>query len=629
GSKYVELGATVSDPNDPKLKVSIDSSAVKTNVTGSYSVEYNAVDPAGNHAVQVIRTVDVVDTSISNAKITITIKTLSVSPVSGATYTISPNPKTGFGSLTITDGGADDEDGLANGAIEISHVHKGKYVITQMNIPPGFRSLLKSTITNVHSSSLNKIVNFHVLPTSTDLTQLPSQSIQSPSLNNKTFNSWTSSSFSAKLIDNDNSSVIINNVEQTPQLIIAGSGNSSAINSSLISEQSVLLNASFAPLTSGSKIVNTIGLENYSLPNSTNVVAIIPTIVTHVNTTSGYIAATPPISGVIPGQEMIIPVADPLIPSFGGLKEITVQSSTVQQPVEVNNTNWFVAEVENAIPFALTSNGINSAPVLFINIQHPFEENQTAFNWSNASNLAVPPTLTIIVSKTNSSSVLNDAQDCPIIIPYTLVSNSWTTFGVNETSSKSISVSQCEITIESQHLSKFAFSLQHLSSLTSSVGLSGTGAASSGSDNHPSTSNFASAISSPNNTTPSIPTGVTTTAISSNQIRVSWTASPGATTYNIYRATSQTGPFTMIGSTAATSYTNGGLSAGTTYYYKISTANNTDTPTQSSLASATSTYTVKPVTPSTSTSVTKPVTPSTSTSVTKSTSKSSTNTLRK
>jgi hypothetical protein len=64
GTSYTELGATVADANDAGLVVTIDSSEVNTGLVGAYSVTYDAVDPAGNHAVQVTRTVNVVDTSV-------------------------------------------------------------------------------------------------------------------------------------------------------------------------------------------------------------------------------------------------------------------------------------------------------------------------------------------------------------------------------------------------------------------------------------------------------------------------------------------------------------------------------------------------------------------------------------
>ena len=86
-------------------------------------------------------------------------------------------------------------------------------------------------------------------------------------------------------------------------------------------------------------------------------------------------------------------------------------------------------------------------------------------------------------------------------------------------------------------------------------------------------------------TAPSVPSGLTATAVSSSQINLSWTASTdnvGVTGYKIFRGGSQ------IGTTAALSYTDGGLSASTSYTY---TAAATDaagnTSPQSSGASAT------------------------------------------
>ena len=66
GSGYVELGATALDNYDGDItgSIVIDSSAVNTAVVGSYSVTYDVVDANGNPAVQVTRTVDVVDTTI-------------------------------------------------------------------------------------------------------------------------------------------------------------------------------------------------------------------------------------------------------------------------------------------------------------------------------------------------------------------------------------------------------------------------------------------------------------------------------------------------------------------------------------------------------------------------------------
>ncbi len=59
---YTEQGATVSDNNDANFSA-FPSGMVDTETVGSYSIAYDATDSSGNVATQVIRTVNVVDTT--------------------------------------------------------------------------------------------------------------------------------------------------------------------------------------------------------------------------------------------------------------------------------------------------------------------------------------------------------------------------------------------------------------------------------------------------------------------------------------------------------------------------------------------------------------------------------------
>ena len=61
GTPYLDAGATVSDTCDDAVAVVVDN-AVEPGVPGMYTVLYDAVDAAGNRAVQRFRTVEVVDT---------------------------------------------------------------------------------------------------------------------------------------------------------------------------------------------------------------------------------------------------------------------------------------------------------------------------------------------------------------------------------------------------------------------------------------------------------------------------------------------------------------------------------------------------------------------------------------
>ena len=56
---------------------------------------------------------------------------------------------------------------------------------------------------------------------------------------------------------------------------------------------------------------------------------------------------------------------------------------------------------------------------------------------------------------------------------------------------------------------------------------------------------------------------------SKSSIKITYDKVAGATGYEIYRATSKTGKYTKIKTTTASSYTNTGLTAGKTYYYKV------------------------------------------------------------
>ena len=89
---------------------------------------------------------------------------------------------------------------------------------------------------------------------------------------------------------------------------------------------------------------------------------------------------------------------------------------------------------------------------------------------------------------------------------------------------------------------------------------------------------FVSAYSEPAEATalgkPAVPQGVTATAGGTDSIIVAWDAVADATQYNIYRSASLNGTYSYKGTTYAaaehpTQYINTGLTAGTTYYYKV------------------------------------------------------------
>lgn len=86
---------------------------------------------------------------------------------------------------------------------------------------------------------------------------------------------------------------------------------------------------------------------------------------------------------------------------------------------------------------------------------------------------------------------------------------------------------------------------------------------------------------------PGAPSGLTATP-GNGQVSLSWTAASGATEYNVYRGTASGGPYTNIQSNlVATSFTNTGLTNGTTYYYVVTGTNGVGEGANSNQASAT------------------------------------------
>ena len=88
-------------------------------------------------------------------------------------------------------------------------------------------------------------------------------------------------------------------------------------------------------------------------------------------------------------------------------------------------------------------------------------------------------------------------------------------------------------------------------------------------------------------TPPAAPTGVSASAASQSQINLSWGASSGATSYTVLRSTTSGGPYSSVGTSATTSFSNTGLSCNTTYYYVVTASNGSCSSGNSAQAQAT------------------------------------------
>jgi hypothetical protein len=82
------------------------------------------------------------------------------------------------------------------------------------------------------------------------------------------------------------------------------------------------------------------------------------------------------------------------------------------------------------------------------------------------------------------------------------------------------------------------------------------------------------------------PTGVTATP-GARRVALAWTAATGATGYTVLRATVPGGPYTQVATPGGTTFTNTGLTTGTTYYYVVRSRNSAGTGANSVEVSAT------------------------------------------
>jgi len=85
---------------------------------------------------------------------------------------------------------------------------------------------------------------------------------------------------------------------------------------------------------------------------------------------------------------------------------------------------------------------------------------------------------------------------------------------------------------------------------------------------------------------PPTPAGLAPIGTANQLVKLGWNTSPGATSYNVLRATTSGGPYTQIGATADVSYSDTAVTNGTTYYYVVSASNAKGTSGNSSQTSA-------------------------------------------
>jgi len=102
GGTYTELGATVTDDLDGSFAAT-PTGSVNTNIAGSYSITYNAIDSAGNNATPVTRMVEVLAASIGRIPAQPLQVTTATTTATLAPTTTETTPPAVQGAETSTD----------------------------------------------------------------------------------------------------------------------------------------------------------------------------------------------------------------------------------------------------------------------------------------------------------------------------------------------------------------------------------------------------------------------------------------------------------------------------------------------------------------------------------------------
>ncbi len=371
--------------------------------------------------------------------------------ISGASYTVSPNPQGGSVPMNVIDGGPNDNDALVNGRVVVDLVPFGTYNFTITTIPTGYNVLGNHTLYEMHRTQINGTAIFRVVMQNVTLsTMSPTVITTPPSLNDEAYTSWTST-YNA-IVRNETSINTINRVNQLPPIISVGNESSSAnVDNAILRQASVQLGVLFASQTSGKNVIKTFGVLNYSLPEYPELTSVIPSFVTQPSGTQPQYIASPPLAKIIPGQMMIMPVEKELLPTWGGIVQLELHPLDTTSSV---TNDWLVIETSPTIPSSVGSSGITETNVnLFVDIKYRFEEEGVGFDWSQEDNHQTKPVIKVRVAK--SSELDSDSLGCPIMTPYTFVGGSWQRHGTIS-NVESIDSNTCELELTVDHFSRFS-----------------------------------------------------------------------------------------------------------------------------------------------------------------------------
>ena len=373
--------------------------------------------------------------------------------LSGATYTVTPNPYTGSGSLTVIDGNvATDADATNNGRIIVSDVPVGTYVINQTAIPSGVIPVTTIGQISVHGTAINPTITFNLVNDTTTFANSDVIDIENVDIDIDVF---AELEFPIQLTKVTNGvQETITSVDDLPTMKFAGINNTNALTNATAS-QSSLLYKSLSELgrdEEADTIINAFRLNATDTGNSTSLAYVGIMTATGESGVYGQYLATQPVDSFNCGQRYIFPLDDTLLTSYGGIKNVDFTTSA--DGTCTATKDYITYEVSRTPPSTaaptLDNNGINEDTLLYINAQFPASlTNGTGFDFGNSTNLD-SYTLTIQSAMPETGKI----DDLTVYI-YDEINNKWITSGVNVLSrTQSGSFAELEVLVD--HTSKFS-----------------------------------------------------------------------------------------------------------------------------------------------------------------------------
>jgi hypothetical protein len=395
--------------------------------------------------------------------------------IDGASFTISPNPSTGTGSVTIDDNSivSPIDSNSTSGEIRILNVPFGDYTVVMpvAGIPGGKIVTINQTTASVCCQNANPLIIFTLRDASVDLSlDEPIIGSSAPLLNSTSFT--TLQGFTAIVVNGTTQSTITK-TDELPEIVIVGANNPSGIITATNLQSNIKYTKDWAKGTSGSIVMNALKIPQYTLPINKSSTTVIPVVVSQESSTHQMLS-TPPFNKVTPGQQMIFPVESTLIPNFGGLSKLVI--TTKDTSTSTGNNDWIVIETDDdhiGSP-TLASSGITNELELEINVKYRYEEDSVGFNYNDENNFASDPKMTVLVPKPTSSDIITLANGCADVEAHTLVGTTWTS-GIDRILSNTPSEKSgfCDVVVESDHYSKKSISSKR--STSSAAGESSTG----------------------------------------------------------------------------------------------------------------------------------------------------------